>query len=88
MALFRQQETDTDEEEMERMTDAVPTSAGDPVAAAAAGSVLFAWYQFYLKGDKETGIFVGLWAPTMLAAASYLQEKDLVRKVRQGLSSF
>ena len=88
MALFRQQEMDTDQEDMERMIDAVPMSAGDPVAAAAAGSVLFAWYNFYLKGDTETGIFVGLWAPTMLAAASYLQEKDLVRKVRQGLSSF
>ena len=69
----------------ERLRD-VP--GGDPVATAAGLSVLYAWYNFYVKGDKETGIFVGLWAPTLLAAASYLQQKDIVRKFKRGLSSF
>ncbi|RDI73043.1 hypothetical protein DWB78_06705 [Halopelagius longus] len=63
-----------------------PMSAGDPVATLAAGSVLLSWYQFYVKGDKESGIFVGLWAPTLLAAASYVQQKDIARKFKQGLS--
>lgn len=87
MAMFQQEETET-REEVEQMADAVPFSAGDPIVAAAAGSVLYAWYQFYIKGDVESGLFVGLWAPTLLAAASYLQQKDMVRKVKQGLSMF
>jgi len=70
------------------MIDSTPMSAGDPIATIAAGSVVYAWYNFYVKGDKEAGIFVGLWAPTLLAAASYLQQKDIIRKFKQGLSSF
>ncbi|MFC7070354.1 hypothetical protein [Halobaculum lipolyticum] len=88
MALFRQQETDVDSEESERTTESMPTSLGDPFVTAAAGSVLYSLYLFYAKGDTERGIFVGLWAPTLLSAASYLQERELVRKVRRGLSSF
>jgi len=86
MTLFQQQESDS-EEEGDEMVDSTPMSAGDPIATAAAASVVYAWYKFYMKGDKESGIFVGLWAPTLLAAAGYLQQKDVVRKVRQGFSS-
>jgi len=75
-------------EKLDEVADQTPMSAGDPIAAAAAASVLFAWYNFYVRGEKQTGIFVGLWAPTMLAAASYLQQKDIIRKFRQGLASF
>ncbi|MFC4990043.1 hypothetical protein [Saliphagus infecundisoli] len=39
---------------------------GDPITAAAAMSVVYSWYNFYVKGDKETGIFVVLWVPTRL----------------------
>ena len=73
---------------VEEITETTPMSVGDPVAAAAAASVLFSWYNFYIRGEKETGIFVGLWAPTLLAAASYLQQKDIVRKFKKGLASF
>jgi len=91
MALFQQQNDQPEadvKESAERMAERTPMSAGDPVATAAAGSVLYAWYKFYIKGDREGGIFVGLWAPTLLAAASYLQQKDIVRKVKRGFSSF
>lgn len=87
MALFQQQES-KGKEEVSKMVSSAPMSTGDPIATAAAASVLFSWYQFYVKGDKENGIFVGLWAPTLLAAASYLQQKDIVSKFKRGLSSF
>jgi len=83
-----QQDDASAREKFDEVADQTPMSAGDPIAAAAAASVLFAWYNFYVRGEKQTGIFVGLWAPTMLAAASYLQQKDIIRKFRQGLASF
>lgn len=88
MALF-QQESETEEEtELQReIAENTPMSAGDPVATLAAGSVLLSWYRFYVKGDKEGGIFVGLWAPTLLTAANYLQQKDAIRKFRQIVGS-
>ena len=88
MALFQQRQETKGESTVEEMADSTPMSVGDPVAMIAAGSVLYSWYKFYMQGDKEGGIFVGLWAPTLLAAASYLQQKQLVQKFKRGLSSF
>lgn len=86
MALLQQKESK--ESEVEQMVENMPMSAGDPIATAAAASVVLSWYLFYIKGNKEHGTFVGLWAPTLLAGASYLQQKDLMRKSRKVLSSF
>jgi len=92
MAVFQQRESEQAEsrarEEGERILERTPMSAGDPVVGAAIASVLYSWYQFYVKENVSRGIFVGLWAPTLLAAASYLQQKDIVRKFKRGLSSF
>lgn len=90
MAMFQQQEEEKSEsrEEVERMVEKTPMSLGDPVATLAAGSVLYSWFNFYVRGDKQRGIFVGLWAPTLLAAASYLQQKDIITRFKKGLSSF
>lgn len=41
---------------------------------AAAGSVLLSWYYFFVRRNREMGIFVGLWPPTILAFASYFQQ--------------
>jgi hypothetical protein len=50
-------------------------SAATPVALAAIGSVLYSWYNFYVQGNESYGLFVGLWAPTLLAFANYLQDE-------------
>jgi hypothetical protein len=91
MAMFQEQTSDagsSDEGTIDELAGSASTSAGDPVAVAAVGSVLLSWYKFYIQGDEEGGIFVGLWAPTLLAAASYLQQKDLITRFRRGISSF
>ena len=90
MAMFQQQEEEKSEsrEEVERMVEKTPMSLGDPVATLAAGSVLYSWFNFYIRGNKQRGIFIGLWAPTLLAAASYLQQKDIITRFKKGLSSF
>jgi hypothetical protein len=84
--LERQQESE--QSEVEKMTERSPMTAGDPVATAAAASIALSWYMFYMKEDKEHGIFIGLWAPTLLAGASYLQQKDVIGKFKRGMSSF
>lgn len=86
MALLQQEKSK--EGEAEKMVEEMPMSMGDPIATAAAGSVILSWFLFYIRGNKEHGLFVGLWAPTLLAGASYLQQKDLMRKSRKVLSSF
>lgn len=88
MALLEVETPDMEEEtKPEQMTERVPTTMGDPIVAIAAGSVLLSWYQFYVKGDREQGLFVGLWAPTLLTLASYMQQKSIVEKFRRGISS-
>lgn len=46
----------------------------DPAVMAAAGSVVLSWYYYFMRGNKEMGIFVGLWPPTFLAFASYFEQ--------------
>lgn len=89
--MSQKQESDdgaAEEKKAEQMVESVPMSAGDPVATVAAASVAYSWFNYYVRGNKQYGIFTGLWAPTLFAAASYLQQKDLVRKLREGFSSF
>lgn len=95
MAMFQEQSSNSGSgeetnagEKAEEVADAAPLSVGDPIALAAAASVLYSWFKFYGEGDESGGIFVGLWAPTLLAAASYLQQKDLITRLRRGFSSF
>lgn len=86
MQMLEQEQSE--EDELEEKFENMPMTAGDPIATAAAASVILSWFLFYVRGNKEHGLFVGLWAPTLLAGASYLQQKDLMRKTRQALSSF
>lgn len=88
MALFGDDETDSDGTESNTET-AAPTEGfdpmSDPVALGAAASVALSWLLFYGKGDKEQGLFVGLWAPTLLGAASYIKQLRLAEKLEKGL---
>ena len=53
----------------------------DPVLLAAIGSVLLSWYQFYVRGNKEYGLFIGLWPPTLLAFSNAIRINNISRKV-------
>jgi len=46
-----------------------------------------AWHQFYLKGNKTRGLFIGLWPPTILAFSSYLNQRAILDKLDQSLLS-
>lgn len=60
--------------QQEEATEIAEETGTDPAIMAAAGSVLLSWYFFFVRGDREMGIFVGLWPPTVLAFASYFQQ--------------
>lgn len=59
----------------------------DPVIMAAAGSVLLAWFQYYVRGNKEHGLFIGLWPPTMLAFSNAVRINEITEKVESRTSS-
>ncbi|WP_418280471.1 hypothetical protein [Halorubrum sp. DTA98] len=48
---------------------------------AAVGSVLLAWFQYYVRGNKEHGLFIGLWAPTLLAFSNAIRINGIAEQV-------
>ncbi|MEY7849888.1 hypothetical protein AB7C87_11905 [Natrarchaeobius sp. A-rgal3] len=61
----------------------VGEQAMGPAVLASAASVGLSWYYFFIRGDRQRGLFVGLWPPTILAFASYFNQ----RKMRQQLDT-
>jgi hypothetical protein len=55
----------------------VEESGAGPWTIASAASVVLALFTFFVQRDRELGIFVGLWAPTILAFASYLKQQRM-----------
>ncbi len=86
----------SDTDPVEQATEAATSQEGKQTAEArgadlalmaSAASVLLAWHQFYLKGNKTRGLFIGLWPPTILAFASYLNQKAILDKLDKSLLS-
>ena len=50
---------------------------GDLGLMLSVASVLLSWYEFYGRGNKAEGIFIGLWPPTFMAFATYLKIRGL-----------
>ncbi|MBX0296720.1 hypothetical protein [Haloarcula nitratireducens] len=44
---------------------------------ASAVSVVLALFVYFVNKDREMGIFIGLWAPTILAFASYFKQQRM-----------
>lgn len=59
----------------------------DPIVMASVASVALSWYYFYVKGDRQKGMFVGLWPPTLLAFASYFRQAELRSILQRGGAS-
>jgi len=59
----------------------------DPVIVAAAGSVLLAWFQFYVRENREHGLFIGLWPPTLLAFSNAVRINAITEKLENRTSN-
>jgi hypothetical protein len=66
---------------MEEAKEIGERTGRDPVIMAAAGSVLLAWFQYYVRGNKEHGMFIGLWPPTLLAFSNAIRINAIDEKV-------
>jgi len=54
-----------------------------PLSWAAVGSIALSWYYYFGKGNKEMGLFVGLWPPTFLALGSYFKINEIHDDVKR-----
>ncbi|GAA0251465.1 hypothetical protein GCM10009000_079840 [Halobacterium noricense] len=61
--------------------EAAEESTRDVAILASGASVLLAWHQYFLRGNKERGLFIGLWPPTILAFASYFNQKRMEQRL-------
>ena len=76
-----------EQQEKERAKEVGRRTGRDPIVVAAAASVLLAWYQYYVRGNKEHGLFIGLWPPTMLAFSNAVRINEISTKVEQRTTS-
>jgi len=73
--------------ETEAVEEATRETGTDPAVMVAVASVLLSWYQFYLRGNRQMGLFVGLWPPTILAFASYFEQTRMSDKLKYATES-
>ncbi|ELY42392.1 hypothetical protein [Natronorubrum sulfidifaciens] len=52
-----------------------------PAALASAASVGLSLYYYFVRGDRQLGAFIGLWPPTILAFASYFNQRKMRRQL-------
>lgn len=70
-----------DQKEKQKAKEIGKRTGRDPIIMAAAGSVVLSWYQFYVRGNKEHALFMGLWPPTLLAFSNAVRINNISRKV-------
>lgn len=67
--------------------EAAEETGTNPWIMASAGSVVLSWFFFFVAKRREAGLFVGLWAPTILAFASYFRQTrmhDMMHQSTEG----
>ncbi len=52
-----------------------------PAFFASAASVVLSLYYYFVRGNRRLGTFVGLWPPTILAFAIYLDQREMRRRI-------
>lgn len=76
--MFGGRTTQADEEQA---AEAAAKTGVDPAVMAAGVSVLLSWYYFFARGERDLGLFVSLWPPTILAFASYFNQTRMSDKL-------
>lgn len=77
--------TQGQQEQTEKAMAAAGGTTTNPAVLVAAGSVVLSWYFYFVQGNKESGLFVGLWPPTILAFASYFNQTNMRDQLDQAM---
>lgn len=75
--------TQNTQEQTREAKAAAQQTGTDPAVLAAAGSVVLSWYYFFMRGERDMGVFVGLWPPTILAFASYFEQTTMADRIER-----
>lgn len=79
MFLWRQLMKATKKQEEAEMGAEV---GADFAVIAAGASVALSLYAFFIKGDRDLGIFVGLWPPTFLTFANHFKQREFEQRIK------
>lgn len=71
--------------QQQQTMEAAEQTSSNPIIMASVGSVILSWYLFFMSGDREGGLFVGLWAPTILAFGSYFRQTRMHSKLDRAM---
>ncbi|WP_408958694.1 hypothetical protein [Natrinema sp. 74] len=52
-----------------------------PAFVASAASVGLALYYYFMRDERQLGTFIGLWPPTILAFASYFNQRRMRKQL-------
>ncbi|WP_243838030.1 hypothetical protein [Halobacterium sp. R2-5] len=68
----------------DKSEQAAKKTGRDPFVLGSMISIPLSWYYFFVKGDRQRGLFVGLWAPTLLAIGSYFRQARMNEMMQEG----
>ncbi|QLG47679.1 hypothetical protein [Natrinema halophilum] len=71
----------TEQEVTEQEPKEVGEQAMGPAVLASAASVGLSLYYFFFRGERQLGAFIGLWPPTILAFASYFNQRQMQKQL-------
>ncbi len=63
-------------------TSTTMEAGADTALIASVVSVGLALYAYFARGDRELGIFVGLWAPTILTLSNHFKQRDIEQQIQ------
>lgn len=79
--MFEQRQRRT--RQQEQAAEVAGETGTDPAVIAATASVLLSWYEYFVRGNKALGLFIGLWPPTIFAFSSYFNQTRMADQLRQ-----
>ncbi|WP_254530291.1 hypothetical protein [Natrinema gelatinilyticum] len=71
----------SEQEVIEQEPQAVGEQAMGPAVLASAASVGLSLYYYFFRGERQLGTFIGLWPPTILAFASYFNQRQMQKQL-------